>query len=115
VFSFRTGIAADSTLFSDLIDSIFKRIEEIGIPLEEMTIVFDRGMNSIDNIGQVLDKMHVVGALPSSMCKNLFQIPFSEFEEEWENGKKNIIKAHRVKGIWYEMELTGVIKYSETT
>ncbi len=39
----------------------------------------------------------------------------SEFEEEWENGKKNIAKAHRIKGVWYEKEFTGVIKYSETT
>jgi len=105
----------DSTLFSDLIDSIFKRIEKIGIPLEKMTIVFDRGMNSTDNIKQVLEKMHVVGALPSSMCKDLFRISLPEFEEEWENGKKNIVKAHRIKGVWYEKEFTGVVKYSETT
>ena len=105
----------DATLFSGLIDSICKRVEEIEIPLEEMTIVFDRGMNSTDNIEQVLDKMHVVGALPSSMCKDLFKIPLSEFEEEWENGKKNIVKAHRIKGVWYEKEFTGVIKHSETT
>jgi len=105
----------DATLFSGLIDSICKRVEEIEIPLEEMTIVFDRGMNSTNNIEQVLDKMHVVGALPSSMCKDLFQISLSEFETEWENGKKNIVKAHRIKGVWYEKEFTGVIKYSETT
>ena len=105
----------DATLFSGLIDSICKRVEEIEIPLEEMTIIFDRGTNSTDNIEQVLDKMHVVGALPSSMCKDLFKIPLSEFEEEWENGKKNIVKAHRIKGVWYEKEFTGVIKHSETT
>ena len=105
----------DATLFSGLIDSICKRVEEIEIPLEEMTIVFDRGMNSTNNIEQVLDKMHVAGALPFSMCKDLFQISLSEFETEWENGKKNIVKAHRIKGVWYEKEFTGVIKYSETT
>ncbi|HII01150.1 TPA: IS1634 family transposase [Methanosarcinaceae archaeon] len=105
----------DATLFSDLIDSICERIEEIGIPLEEITIVFDRGMNSTDNIEHVSDKMHVVGALPSSMCKDLFQIPLSEFEEEWENGKENNIKAHRVEGKWYGKEFTGAIKYTEIT
>ncbi len=105
----------DVTLFSGLFDSICKRVEEIEIPLKEMTIVFDRGMNSTDNIRQVIDKMHVVGSLPSPMCKDLIQIPLSEFEEEWENGKKNIVKAHRIKGVWYEKEFTGVIKYSETT
>jgi transposase len=105
----------DVTLFSSLFDSICKRVEEIEIPLEKMTIVFDRGMNSTDNIEHVLDKMHVIGSLPSSMCKDLFQIPLSNFEEEWENGKKNLVKAHRVKGVWYEKEFTGVIKFSETT
>ncbi|HNW37679.1 MAG TPA: IS1634 family transposase, partial [Methanosarcina vacuolata] len=105
----------DVSLFSGLFDSICKRVEEIEIPLKEMTIVFDRGMNSTDNIEQVLDKMHVVGALPSSMCKDLYQIPLSDYEEGWENGKKNIVKAHRIKGTWYEKEFTGTIKYSETT
>jgi transposase len=105
----------DVSLFSSLFDSICKRVEEIEIPLKKMTIIFDRGMNSTDNIEQVLDKMHVVGALPSSMCKDLFQIPLSDFEEEWENGKKNVVKAHRINGTWYEKEFTGAIKYSETT
>ena len=103
----------DSTLFSDLIDTICERVEEIEIPLEEITIVFDRGMNSTDNIEKVSEKMHVVGALPFSMCKDLFQIPLSDFEEKWENGKKNTIKAHRITGKWYKKEFTGVIKYSE--
>ena len=102
-------------MFSDLINNISERAEEIEIFLEEMTIVFDRGMNSTANIKMVSDKMYVVGALPSSMCKELFEIPLSDFEEEWENGKKNIFKAHRIKGVWYEKEFTGVIKYSETT
>ena len=105
----------DSTLFSVLINNISERAEEIEILLEEMTIVFDRGMNSTANIKMVSDKMYVVGALPSSMCKELFEIPLSDFEEEWENGKKNIIKAHRIKGVWYEKEFIGVIKYNETT
>jgi transposase len=49
------------------------------------------------------------------MCKDLFQIPLSDFEEEWENGKNNLIKAHRIMGKWYEQDFTGVIKYSEIT
>jgi len=105
----------DSTLFSELIDSICERVEETGIPLKEITIVFDRGMNSTDNIKHVSDKMHVVGALPASMCKDLYQIPLSEFEEEWKNGKENNVKAHRINGKWYDKEFTGVIKYTEVT
>src|SRR5674536_252320 len=47
--------------------------------------------------------------------QRFIQISLSKFEEEWENGKKNIVKAHRIKGVWYEKEFTGAIKYSETT
>ena len=60
-------------------------------------------------------KMHVVGALPSSMCKDLYQIPLSDFEEDWENGKKNSVKSHRITGVWYEKKFIGVIRFSETT
>ncbi len=50
----------DETLFSDLIDSICERIE-VGIPFKEITIVFDRGMNSTDNIEHVWIKCTFLG------------------------------------------------------
>jgi hypothetical protein len=39
------------------------------------------GMNSTLNIEKALDKMHVVGSLPSSMCNELFRIPVSDFDD----------------------------------
>jgi transposase len=105
----------DSQLFSDLIDSICMRLQEIQIPAQDIVVVFDRGMNSTENIKRVIEKMHVVGSLPSSMCKDLFQIPISEFSETWENASGHTIRALAVANRWYESNFIGIIKYNENT
>ena len=105
----------DAKLFPELIDDICERLKEIKVPAEDMILVFDRGMNSSGSIGKAIDKMHVVGSLPASMCKNELQIPVSEYAENWKNGNGNIIKAHYVTGNWYETDLVGVVKYNDSS
>ena len=105
----------DAKLFPELIDDICERLQEIKVPAEDMILVFDRGMNSSGSIGKAIDKMHVVGSLPASMCKNELQIPVSEYAENWKNGNGNIIKAHYVTGNWYETDLVGVVKYNDSS
>ncbi|MDY6965645.1 MAG: transposase [Halobacteriota archaeon] len=105
----------DLKIFLDLIDDICKRLEEIEISLKDVVIIFDRGMNSTKNIGKVMVRMHVVGSLPASMCKSLFRIPVSEFDESWENTSGNIIKAKHVCENWYENDFFGAIKYNDAT
>ena len=41
---------SDSDIFPEIIDSICERLQNIDIPAEDMTIIFDRGMNSTLNI-----------------------------------------------------------------
>jgi len=105
----------DAKLFPELIDDICERLQEIKVPAEDMILVFDRGMNSSGSIGKAIDKMHVVGSLPASMCKNELKIPVSEYAENWKNGNGNIIKAHYVTGKWYETDLVGVVKYNDSS
>ena len=50
---------SDVRIFSDLIDDICKRLEEVGIPGKDIVIIFDRGMNSATNIKKVVGRMHV--------------------------------------------------------
>ncbi len=104
----------DAKLFPDLIDDICERLQEIKVPAEDMILVFDRSMNSSGSIGKAIDKMHVVGSLPASMCKNELKIPVSKYTESWKNGNGNIIKAHYVTGNWYETDLVGVVKYNDS-
>lgn len=105
----------DAKLFSDLIDSICKRLKDIDIQTHDIVIVFDRGMNSAENIKKAVEKMHIVGSLPSSMCKEYFKIPVSEFSEKWENASGNTIMAYPVAGNWYEKDFNGVVRYNEAT
>jgi transposase len=100
---------SDSDIFPGIIDSICERLQNIDIPAEDMTIIFDRGMNSTPNIEKALDKMHVVGSLPSSMCKELFKMPISDFKETWKNSNENTIMACHVAGNWYDQDLIGII------
>jgi transposase len=106
---------SDSDIFPGIIDSICERLQNIDIPAEDMTIIFDRGMNSTPNIEKALGKIHVVGSLPSSMCKELFKMPISDFKETWKNGNENTILACHVAGNWYDQDLIGIIRYNEVT
>jgi transposase len=105
----------DSQLFSSIIDIICKRLQDIEVPAEDVVVVFDRGMNSTENIQKAIEKMHVVGSLPSPMCKNFFKIPESDFSETWENASGHIIKARPVADKWYETDFNGVIRYNNST
>ena len=105
----------DSQLFSDIIDRICKRLRDIEVPAEDVVVVFDRGMNSTENIRKAIEKMHVVGSLPAPMCKEFFQIPVSEFSETWENARGHTIKAHPVAEKWYETNFMGVLRYNDRT
>lgn len=105
----------DAKLFSDLIDSICKRLKDIDIQTQDIVIVFDRGMNSAENIKKAAERMHIVGSLPYSMCKEFFTIPLSEFSEKWVNASGHTIMAYPVAGKWYEKNFNGVVRYNEAT
>ena len=105
----------DSQLFSSIIDSICKRLQDIEVPAEDVVIIFDRGMNSTENIQKAIENMHVVGSLPASMCKDLLHYPTSMFTESWENAHGHIIRAHPVSDKWYETNFNGVIRYNDHT
>lgn len=105
----------DAKLFSNIIDGICNRLQEIKIPIEEITIVLDRGMLSEDNIRDVLKHMHIVGSLPYSMVKKLFSFPLSKYEEKWKSNNDTLIKAHRTSGTYYGEDFTVVIKYNKKT
>ena len=105
----------DTQLFSGLIDSICKKLHDIDIPAKDIAIIFDRGMNSTENIQKAVERMHVVGSLPESMCKELFQIQISEFNESWTNAHENPLRAYRTAKNWFGHDFMGIIRYNEQT
>ena len=105
----------DAQLFSNLIDNICNRLHEINMPTNDITIIFDRGMNSAENIQKAVERMHVVGSLPEPMCRELFKISISEFKETWTNASGHTLTAHRTEKNWYEHNFIGIIRYNELT
>ena len=105
----------DVKVFSGIIGAVSKRLKDINVPSENITMIIDRGMLSEDNVDIVLQNMHIVGSLPSSMAKNLYSIPLSEYEEELKYDGKTIIKAHGTSGIHYGKKLALALTYNEKT
>ncbi len=103
----------DTKVFSNIIDEICDRLKRIKVPAKDITMVVDRGMLSENNVKNVLEEMHIVGSLTSSMAKDLFSMPISEYETKWKNNSDNTIKAHRTSGDHYGTDLVLVIKYNE--
>jgi transposase len=76
------GNTNDAKRFSEIIDSLKTRYKKLGRS-GEITIVFDRGNNSKDNIEQLLKddplRFHFVGGLKRNQCEELFDIPKSQY------------------------------------
>jgi transposase len=50
------GNTQDAKLFSEIIDKLVDRLRNLKIATQDMTLVFDRGNNSEDNINKILEK-----------------------------------------------------------
>jgi transposase len=109
------GNETDSKLFHRIFESLCRRIETIGIDTNELTLIIDRGFNSEDNLDELVDKMHVVGALPRNISGDLLETPLSEFEDVYTNSNKNIIKGCRTRGTYYGQEFDVVVQYNPAT
>jgi len=76
------GNLNDSTIFAEVINSVKKRMTELGLDLAKHTLVFDRGCNSKNNLAHVKQlKLHYVGALTPSHHKDLIRDAETSFTE----------------------------------
>lgn len=78
------GNTNDSKQFAKMMTSLKERYEGITGKQANVTVVFDRGNNSEDNISLLEDgdfKVHYVGGLKRNQCESLFCIPLSDYTE----------------------------------
>ena len=78
------GNRNDAAQFTIMLNNLRSRYQQITNRQAEITIVFDRGNNSEDNIKILESKdcpMHYVGGLKRNQCLDLFEVPGSEYEE----------------------------------
>ena len=106
------GNSNDTKVFSKVLLKIKKRISELGFNIENQTIVFDRGNNSIKNLAKLeRHKYYYAGALTPSDHKELIEEAENNFTEVSVNGIK--YQAYKTKKNIWNYERTVVVYISE--
>jgi transposase len=80
---FRTyaGNQPDSVSFASIAEELIQRYRRLAIHLEHITLVFDKGNNSQENLEQLAPSLyHVVGSLVPSQHRDLLAIPLRQFQ-----------------------------------
>ena len=75
------GNQHDSKLFNQILSQVLSAMQNSGAQ-GELTIVFDKGMNSEDNIAaiDVADKMHFITSYSPHYAEDLIRVKLSEFK-----------------------------------
>jgi transposase len=108
------GNVSDSKQFAVMLDKLKKRYERLTCRNADITVVFDRGNNSQDNIDLLENEdfpLYYVGGLKRNQCADLYEYGKEAFTQLTGNdfGKAT---AFRVKKIVYKREMTVVVVYN---
>lgn len=101
----------DSVQFKAVISKLKDRFIKICGKPRNVTLVFDKGNNSLENMKLIKDgdlPFNVVGSLKLSEQKALLEIPSREFEPVSGNGLENV-KVYRTKLSVYGQEMTVLV------
>lgn len=75
------GNQADSTTFASVTNALVERYRLLARELEHVTLVFDKGNNSDDNLERIADSpYHVVGSLVPTQHADLLAVPLRRFQ-----------------------------------
>lgn len=107
------GNRNDATEFNVMLNKLRSRYQYITSKQADITVIFDRGNNSENNI-KILESndlpMHYVGGLKRNQCEDLLNIPYTEFTQL--NGIKNSRSVRRKMEV-FGRELTVVTVYNQ--
>lgn len=85
------GNAQDAKIFPEIIDRLVDRLRNLKIATQDMTLVFDKGNNSEDNINKILEKyLFSWEKIPGNENGRLIEFLMQNFGIEW-------VKAARIK------------------
>jgi len=109
------GNKNDAKQFSEIIIKLKQRYKKLGLGDCDVTLVFDRGNNSEDNIDDVLQEeplpFHFVGGLKLNQCPELLLVPLKDLKLL--NGKAfKKTRAHRSLKKVFGREFTAVMTFN---
>lgn len=108
------GNRPDSVQFRSMMESLKMRYESITGKAADVTVVFDRGNNSLDNIGYLMEgdfPLHYVGGLKKNQSGPLFSVPANEYHPLRSENLEGQ-SAYRTRLIVYGKEHTAVVIYN---
>lgn len=110
------GNIHDSKIFKMVLSHIRTRLVDLDIPMENLTVVFDKGNNSKGNIEDLIEStIHFVGSLKSEQVKDLMKISLDDYKFCYKTGKDNKIRSIRRKMELYGKEFDTVVSYNPST
>ena len=106
------GNRHDSKIFHEIIGTIRKRMDSLGLDMEKHTLVFDRGNNSKENMALIAEYgLHYVGALTPYQHRNLLDKSVGHFKPVTVNDES--LDVYRTKQIIWEKERTVLVFVSQ--
>jgi len=107
------GNINDTTEFSSVVEELVERHKAVAGECERVTLVFDKGNNSKDNMNQVNDSpFHFVGSLVPSQHEDLLEVPRSKYEPV-EGERFEGVEAYRTKKEVFGKQRTIVVTFND--
>jgi transposase len=108
------GNQPDSKTFRALADSMTTRCRQLLEGVERITVVFDKGNNSQDNLDRVEDSpYHFVGSLVPTQHPDMLALPRDRFHSLAPEGLAGV-SAYRTRKTVFGVERTVLVTYNES-
>jgi len=107
------GNSHDSVQFDSIVDRLVERYKVLSTATHGITLVFDKGNNSKDNMEKLYGTdYHFVGSLKLNEMNDLLDIPLEEYETI-ENSSLHGIRSYRATKNVFGQKQTVLITYNE--
>ncbi len=116
VFSeMHAGNESEVEVFSKVVEQLTKRIEALNLPVKDVVLAIDRGMNSKDNIDGIMDKMHIIGGLKRNQLSELWDYPLSDFRELYTTTTNHKVLGYETRKTVFGRTYRIILTYNEST
>lgn len=109
-----TGNITDTTQFGSVVLALAERYRQLARECEDLTLVFDKGNNSDDNLTMLeMEHLHFVGSLVPSQHADLLEVPLDQYQplmgESWSG-----VRAYRCRKEVFGQDRTVVVTFTES-
>jgi transposase len=107
------GNQPDAPTFSKLLSGLVERCRRVTQEAQEVTLIFDKGNNSQDNLAALADgPYHFIGSLVPTHHRELLEIPLSRFSSLDDEGLSGVL-VYRTRKSVFGLQRTVLVTYNE--